>query len=90
VDDNRLWRRRRTGGFTFLWGLLGGVAGMVYGVVTAGQPDTPLFDALSALGIVLLFTGCGVAGIGLLSWIVASVGLRRSGAGGAGRGNEPH
>lgn len=78
MDETGLWRRRRrTGGFTFLWGLLGSVAGMAYGFLAADQPDTPLFDALSALGIVLLFIGLGVAGIGLLSWLVAVLALRR-------------
>jgi hypothetical protein len=70
-------RRRRTGGFTFLWGMLGALAGVVYGLITAGQPDTPMFDVLSALGIVLLFIGLGVAGIGLLGWLSAVVALRR-------------
>jgi len=50
---------------------------MVYGLATGDQPDTPTFDMLSALGIVLLFIGLGVAGIGLLSWLVAVVALRR-------------
>lgn len=53
------------------------MAGMVYGLATGDQPDTPLFDTLSALGIVLLFIGLGVAGIGLLSWLVAVVASRR-------------
>jgi hypothetical protein len=57
--------------------MLCAIAGMVYGLITTGQPDTPLFDALSALGIVLLFIGLGAAGIGLLSWGVAVVALRR-------------
>ena len=53
------------------------MAGMVYGLLTGGKPDTPVYDVLSALGIVLLFIGLGVAGIGLLSWLVAVVALRR-------------
>lgn len=78
MDESGQWRRRRrTGGFTFLWGMLCGLVGMVYGVVTVDQPDTPLYDALGAFGIVLLFTGLGVGGIGLLSWGVAVVALRR-------------
>ena len=78
TGETAQWRRRRrTGGFTLLWGMLGALAGMVYGLVTANQPDTPMFDALSALGIVLLFTGLGVAGIGLLGWLTAVVALRR-------------
>jgi len=82
-----MWRRRRrAGGFTFLLGVLGGAAGMAYGMVTAPQPDTPLFDALGALGIVLLFTGLGMAGIGLLGWVVATLALRRSAA----RGDQTH
>jgi hypothetical protein len=81
VNEDRLWRRRRrAGGFTFLLGLLSGVAGMAYGMVTAPQPDTPLFDTLGALGIVLLFTGLGMAGIGLSGWVVATLALRRSAA----------
>jgi hypothetical protein len=76
-----MWRRRRrAGGFTFLLGLLSGVAGMAYGMVAAPQPDTPLFDTLGALGIVLLFTGLGMAGIGLLGWVVATLAIRRSAA----------
>ena len=78
MDETGQWRRRRrTGGLTFLWGLLCGATGMVYGMVTGNQPDTPLFDTLGALGIVLLFTGLGVGGIGLLSWGVAVIALRR-------------
>jgi hypothetical protein len=87
VNEDRLWRRRRrAGGFTFLLGVLGGTAGMAYGMVTAPQPDTPVFDALGAFGIVLLFTGLGMAGIGLLAWLVATLALRRSTA----RSDQPH
>lgn len=57
--------------------MLSGATGMVYGLVTGNQPDTPLFDALGALGIALLFIGLGAGGIGLLSWGVAVVALRR-------------
>ena len=78
MDETGQWRRRRrTGGLTFLWGSLCGIAGMAYGMIPTNQPDTPLFDALSAFGAVLLFTGMGIAGIGLLSWLVAVLALRR-------------
>lgn len=78
MDETGQWRRRRrTGGFAFLWGMLCGLSGMAYGVFTPNQPDTPLFDTLSAFGIALLFVGLGVAGIGLLSWLVAVLALRR-------------
>jgi hypothetical protein len=87
VNDDRMWRRRRrAGGFTFLLGVLGGTAGLAYGMVAAPQPDTPLFDALGAFGIVLLFTGLGMAGIGLSGWVMATLALRRSAA----RSNQTH
>ncbi|HEY0806920.1 MAG TPA: hypothetical protein VGD84_17745 [Pseudonocardiaceae bacterium] len=78
MDNTGHWRkRRRAGGLTFLCGLLCALIGMVYGLITPSQPDTPLFNSLTLLGIVLLVTGLGVAGIGLLSWVVAVLALRR-------------
>jgi hypothetical protein len=55
------------------------MAGMMYGLFTPNQPDTPLFNALTVVGVVLLFVGLSIAGIGLLGWMVAVVALRRRG-----------
>ena len=79
MDTTGHWRkRRRAGGLTFLWGLFFAMIGMVYGLMTPSQPDTPLFNVLTLVGIVLLVTGLSVAGIGLLSWGVAALAVRRT------------
>jgi hypothetical protein len=60
-----------------VWGLLCCPAGLLYGLLTTGQPDNVGMDILSVLAIVLLFCGSCVGGVGVLGLVVSLAVLAR-------------
>jgi hypothetical protein len=60
-----------------VWGVLCCLAGLLYGLLTTGQPDNVGMDILSVLAIVLLFCGSCVGGVGVLGLVVSLVALAR-------------
>jgi hypothetical protein len=72
-DSAALWRRRRRNcTFTVAWGVLCGLTGLTYTVLTGDRPENETANALSALGIVLLVTGMATVGLGALGWVYAA------------------
>lgn len=69
-----LLRRRRNSGLALAWGLVSGVAGLLFLLLTLDGPDTTAVNTLSVLSVVLLATGMAVLGLAALSWLFAVIG----------------
>ncbi len=69
-----LLRRRRNSRYALAWGLVCGLAGLMFLLLTPDGPDTFAVDSLSVLSVVLLATGMAAVGLAALSWIFAVIG----------------
>lgn len=69
-----LLRRRRNSRYALAWGLLCGLAGLMFLLLTLDGPDTTAVNVLSVLSVVLLALGLGVLGLAALSWLFAVIG----------------